>query len=154
MADVTFRKRSLDIGGQTYPLQSIARVGVWKFTVAAVTHYKVVIGLGLFGLILVSSGEVAAVLIGLFVLVLAGWLGWESISAKDKEVFSLRLETAGSPRDALYSYDRSAIIDLRDQVVGHLEEPTENQVTINNPSFLLGDQINVEGFGNTGKIVA
>lgn len=153
--DLTLRNRSLDIGGQTYPLQAIARVGIWHYTIAKTTYYKPAAVVGFLGLLLAASGEAGAVVLGVLMLIGAGALCYVSLERKDKDLYSLRLETAGSPRDALYSEDRNAVVDLRDKIVDHMERPSEQTITMNlGDTFINGDQVNMEGAGNTGKVVA
>ena len=151
---VLLRPRSLDIGGNTYPLQNIARVGIWKYTFEANTHYKWALALGILALICFSAGDVG-VLFGLLSAAGSGALMWKSMAVDDTHLYSLRLETSGSPTDAIFSHDIGAVRNLRDQIVDHMEEPEAAPTTIDlGHTFISGDQVNVGGHNNVGKAVS
>jgi hypothetical protein len=148
--DLVVRARSIDIGGQTYPYSNISRVGTWEYQKPWLGHAVKAGCLGMLGLPLVVA---ELFVIALPVLLAAGFFGWRAYNAFNFHYYSLRLETAGVHSDAIFSKDRQAIIDLREQVVDLIDSPPETGMIINLPqnTFVSGDQINVVGDHNTGK---
>ncbi len=157
------RANSLDINGQTYPLQNIARIGITEHTRNWKRHIRpIVVALvlvfvvGALGLMSGANGPalVAAVLVVFFLLRAA----YKFVILRGDKAFryySLNIETAGAPHGALFSKDVTAIRALRDQLVSHVEEPPDQAISINldASTFIAGDQVNVEGKKNIGKLV-
>lgn len=145
--EVVIRTKSIDMGGQTYPFQGIARVGTWEHSKSWKRYaYGTIVAL-FFGISLFDSVPV----LGLLALLGAAYFGWKAYEAKNFHYYSLRLETGGAPRDAVFSKNRQSIHDLRNQLVSAIDSPPLEAVVINDPTFVNGDQINVDGSQNIGK---
>ena len=73
-----------------------------------------------------------------------------------RRYYALVIDTAGSARAALVNPDRMIISDLVAKVTKAIENPDDPAtgfppLTINNCSH-IGDNVNVSGTGNTGKV--
>lgn len=157
--DVRVSQRILWVGGEAYPLRSIARVQTNKLVPR--------LGLALWGylktiVLWVFLGVVAAVVTGLlefdsnalprFVAVVGLVLIVSTIRliAATRTFYELVIETAGAPYRALVSPDENLVTGLVHRIVDAINNPqAEWQVRVENH---FGDKINQYGDHNVGKV--
>jgi hypothetical protein len=176
---VEVSRRILHIGSAAYPLQNIARVqsqelewvrwpAIKSFLKAAVIW--IVLGAAATAAIKFAADRqpgstialnqghyitiawtVAAVLLAVNATVLL-----VRLRATWRRYYALVIDTAGSARAALVNPDRMIISDLVAKITKAIENPDDPAsgfppIIINNSSH-IGDNVNVSGTGNTGKV--
>jgi hypothetical protein len=176
---VEVSRRILHIGSAAYPLQNIARVQsqelewvrwpaiksflkaavIWiVLGVAATVAIKVVAGRQPGSTIALDQGHYisiawagASVLLAISAIVLL-----VRLRGTWRQYFALVIDTAGSARAALVNPDRRIISDLVAKITKAIENPGDPAASfppliINNHTH-IGDNVNVSGTGNTGKV--
>jgi hypothetical protein len=176
---VEVSRRILHIGSAAYPLQNIARVQsqelqwvrwpaiksflktavVWIVLGAAATAaIKFAANRKPFSTFAVNQGHyiaiawaITTVLVAISVMVLL-----VRLRGTWRQYYALVIDTAGAARAALVNPDRLVISDLVARITKAIDNPDDPAtsfppLTINNYSH-IGDNVNVSGTGNTGKV--
>jgi heme/copper-type cytochrome/quinol oxidase subunit 2 len=173
-------RRILHIGSAAYPLQNIARVqsqelewvrwpAIKSFLRAAVIW--IVLGVaatvavkiaarrgGSYSTIALDQNHYLSIAWGVVVALLAisAALLLFRLRGTWRQYYALVIDSAGSASAALVSPDRRLIRDLVAKITKAIENPDDpaasfSPITINNHNH-IGDNINVSGSGNTGKV--
>ncbi|HEX5741017.1 MAG TPA: DUF6232 family protein [Pilimelia sp.] len=166
-AEIRINARTLHIDSAVYPLANIARV-------QSVTLYPrdphrlrnrylrtLVVGALLLGCLGCGAwsdeGGQRHLAAGALTAVGAGFLAvmvWLIRRARPlRPAYSLTIETAGSPRAALTSFDSTEIENVVDLVVAAIEHPPKTEIVHHIPQHVIvtGDQINQYGDHNIGR---
>jgi hypothetical protein len=176
---VEVTRRILHIGSAAYPLQNIARVqsqalefarwpAIRSFLKAAVIW--IVLGAAATAAIKFAADRQAGSItpanqghyvaiawaVAVALLAVSAILLLVRLRPTWRRYYALVIDTAGSARAALVNPNRMVISDLVAKVTKAIENPDDPAagfppLTINNYSH-IGDNVNVSGTGNTGKV--
>jgi len=176
---VEISRRILHIGSAAYPLQNIARVEsqelewvrwpairsflrafvIWILLGAAATAaIKVTASRQSGSTIALNQGHYIAITWGVAAALIAisGLVLLVRLRGTWRQYYALVIDTAGSARAALVNPDRMLISSLAGQITKAIENPDDPAssfppLTINNYNH-VGDNVNGNGTGNTGKV--
>jgi len=179
LIQVEVSRRILHIGSAAYPLQNIARVQsqelewvrwpaiksflkafvIWILLGAAATAaIKVTASRQSGSTIALNQGHYIAIAWGVAAALIAisGIVLLVRLRGTWRQYYALVIDTAGSARAALVNPDRMIISSLVAKITKAIENPDDPAssfppLTINNYNH-VGDNVNVNGTGNTGKV--
>jgi Family of unknown function (DUF6232) len=160
-AQIIINRRTLQIGHQTYQLQSLARVqtlemqkpdwankGNKALAWLAALGFFVLVGV----ILAAAAGSGVLGTLGFFGAIVVGVVVYQVTKKPYTPLYGLFLETAGSPMAALWSPDRAAMENLARDIVAAIENPPQTPQVINVGGVVLGDQVNQYGNRNVGKV--
>lgn len=115
-------------GSEVYPLKQVARFGKFKITESKIPLI-VVIGLGIFGLYLLTHLSLSNVFFALPALAIAGYGIWQRLQPGR---FALGIETASGSSRYLVSTDEAFIDEVLELMTRYIEEETVGNTRIVN----------------------
>jgi hypothetical protein len=158
-AQVVINTRTLRIGGQTYSLGNLARVQIVKLAkplradkgnvkLAALAGFA----LYFFFAVIASLTSVAVNSIGTLLAIGVGILIYRKTKEPYIPRYALILETTGNPRTALVSTDKAELERVSVHITDAMENPPETEQVYTVHNVISGDQYNLVGDHNVGKV--